>query len=55
LRDTVERTSNRRPTREEVEIPEAYQVLVECASEKEQRELYDQLVAAGKQCRLLML
>ena len=34
---------------------EAYQIVVECRDEPEQRALYDRLVAEGRACRLIML
>jgi hypothetical protein len=37
---------------EEVAIPELYQVVVECDDEAEQREVYEELVAGGRRCRL---
>jgi ParB-like chromosome segregation protein Spo0J len=45
------------PPREppEVAVPEAYQVVVECRDEAQQRELYERLVAEGFSCRLLTL
>jgi hypothetical protein len=39
----------------DVEIPEAYQLLVECGSEDEQRELYERLRGEGFKCRVLTL
>ncbi len=38
-----------------VAVPEAYQVVVECRDESQQREVYDRLVAEGFSCRLLTL
>jgi ParB-like chromosome segregation protein Spo0J len=37
------------------EIPQSHQVVVECASEDHQREIYERLTAEGLRCRLLML
>jgi hypothetical protein len=39
----------------EVEIPESYQVMVECKDEAEQKALYERLTAEGLICRLLTL
>lgn len=39
----------------EVKIPEAFQVVVECRSEEEQRELFERLTREGFACRLLNL
>ena len=39
----------------EREVAESFQVLVECASEDEQRELHARLSAEGHRCRLLVL
>ena len=36
-------------------IPEIFQVVVECSSEREQRELYERLSGEGLRCRLLLL
>ena len=39
----------------EVEIPEVYQVVVECEDEEDQRAVYERLTSDGLKCRLLML
>jgi hypothetical protein len=39
----------------EVEVPEAWQVVVECQSEEEQRRLYERLSGEGLRCRVLTL
>lgn len=39
----------------EVEIPESYQVVIECKDEAEQRVLYERFTAEGLACRLLTL
>jgi len=39
----------------EMKIPEMYQILVTCEEEAEQREVFEQLTAAGKNCRLVNL
>jgi hypothetical protein len=39
----------------EVEVPEAYQVVVECGGESVQREVYERLTSEGFRCRLLMI
>ncbi len=40
---------------DEVEVPELFQILIVCNDENEQRELFDQLVAEGRNCKLLNL
>lgn len=37
------------------QLPEAYDVVVECGSEAEQRDLFQQLTREGRTCRLLTL
>jgi len=39
----------------EVEIPEAFQVVVECADEDDQKRVFSRLTADGLKCRLLTL
>ena len=39
----------------EIEIPEAYQVVVECQDEEEQQAVYERLTSEGLRCRLSML
>jgi hypothetical protein len=39
----------------EVEIPESFQVVVQCRDEAEQKALYDRFAAEGLNCRLLTL
>jgi hypothetical protein len=39
----------------EVEIPEVYQVLVTCRDEEEEREVFEQLTAEGRHCRIVNL
>jgi hypothetical protein len=39
----------------EVEVPDAYQVVVDCRDEDEQRGVYERLTTDGLQCRLLTL
>ena len=39
----------------EMEIPESYQIVVSCADESQQRDLYERLSQEGFACRLLML
>ena len=39
----------------EVELPTVYQVLVECADEDEQKEVFEQLSSTGHKCRVLTL
>jgi len=43
------------PEPPEPDIPSAFQVVVECADEDEQRAVYEQLTAEGRKCRLLAL
>ncbi len=43
--------SRRRPSI----IRESFQVVVQCASEADQRSLYDRLTAEGRRCRLLLM
>src|SRR3990172_4465571 len=38
----------------EVDLPEAYQVVVECRDEAQQKEVYQRMIAEGYKCRLLM-
>ena len=39
----------------EVEVPEAYQVVIECRDEAEQQAVYERITAEGLKCRLLTL
>ena len=39
----------------EVDVPEAFQVVVECSDEDQQRAVYQQMTAEGFKCRLLTL
>ena len=39
----------------EIDIPEVYQVLVECEDEEDQRAVYERLTSEGLKCRLSML
>ncbi len=39
----------------EINIPEAFQVVVECRDETQQQEVYERLTADGLKCRLLTL
>jgi ParB-like chromosome segregation protein Spo0J len=39
----------------EVDVPEAYQVVVECQDEAQQQTVYQRMTAEGFKCRLLML
>lgn len=43
------------PPPPEIEIPRVFQVIVDCADEDEQRAVYDEMVAAGRKCRVLAL
>ena len=38
-----------------IEVPEAYQVVVECEDEQQQRTVFERLTAEGLKCRLLTL
>jgi len=38
-----------------IDVPELYQIVVECADEDDQRSLYEQLTAEGRKCRLMNL
>ena len=53
--DETAATAQARTDAEEIDIPPAYQVLIECRDEAEQREVYDQLSGFGLDCRLLLL
>ena len=39
----------------EIKIPEVYQILVTCQNEEEQREIFEQLTAEGRKCRVVNL
>ncbi len=39
----------------EVDIPESYQVVVECEDEEEQRRVYERIKSEGYRCRVLTL
>ena len=39
----------------EIQVPEAYQVVIECRDEAEQKSVYGRMTAEGFPCRLLML
>ncbi|MCC6493090.1 MAG: ParB N-terminal domain-containing protein [Pirellulales bacterium] len=39
----------------DVAIPESYQVVVECASEQDQQDVFERMRAAGYRCRVLTL
>lgn len=41
--------------RPEVDLPESYQVIVECAGEAEQQAVYEQMRKEGRRCRVLTL
>lgn len=43
------------PDRGEVQIPEAFQVVVECADEQDQQNVFDRMRRAGYRCRVLTL
>ncbi len=39
----------------EVDVPELFQVVVECADESQQREIYQRMTGEGFKCRLLVM
>ncbi len=39
----------------EVQVPEAYQVVIECTDEDDQRVVYERITSEGLKCRLLTL
>jgi ParB-like chromosome segregation protein Spo0J len=39
----------------EIDVPEAFQVVVECRDEADQKAVFEQLTAEGRKCRLLTL
>ncbi|MCA9242254.1 MAG: hypothetical protein KDA37_18715 [Planctomycetales bacterium] len=41
--------------RPEAHVPEVFQVVVECRSEQEQREVYEAMRKEGRKCRVLTL
>jgi hypothetical protein len=43
------------PVPPEVDIPEAFQVVVECHDENQQREIFQRMTAEGFKCKLLTL
>ena len=49
----VQETEPRLPP--EVEIPETFQVVIECEDEAQQKEVFQRMVAEGFKCRLLNL
>lgn len=49
-----ESESPQQPT-SEVDIPESFQVVIQCRDEAEQKALYDRFTAEGLSCRLLTL
>ncbi len=54
--DNTPQTSNDSKTQsKEIELPELFQIVVECLSEAQQQQLYEQLTAAGHKCRVLTL
>jgi hypothetical protein len=50
-----EETSTAPPAPAEVDVPECFQVVVECDDEDQQRAVYDRLSGEGFKCRLLTL
>jgi hypothetical protein len=53
--ERAEALDEARETRPEVALPEAFQVLVECGDEAEQREVFQRLTAEGRRCRAITL
>jgi len=49
-----EQVENAGPPRE-VDVPEVFQVVIECRDEEEQRVIYDRMTGEGLKCRLLTL
>jgi len=49
-----EQVENAVPPRE-VDVPEAFQVVIECRDEAEQRAIYERMTGEGLKCRLLTL
>jgi hypothetical protein len=43
------------PPAPEIDIPKLFQVIVDCADEEEQRVVYEDMKAAGRRCRVLVL
>lgn len=39
----------------EVDVPELFQVVVECADESQQRQIYERMTGEGFKCRLLVM
>lgn len=39
----------------DLDVPELFQILVQCSSEDEQREVFEQLTADGRNCKILNL
>ena len=54
-KDTFGVLNNQNHSPGEIDIPEAFQVVVECADEDSQRRLFERLEGEGYTCRLLML
>jgi hypothetical protein len=53
--DAIEHGFDQDNERPEVEIPESYQVVVECQSERDQQQVYDRMRKEGYACRVLTL
>lgn len=51
--DQAIETENHVPA--EIEVPESYQVVVECVDADDQQQIYEQLTAGGHRCRVLTL
>jgi len=55
LQDLLRLAKDEEPEGRAVGIEPAWQVVVECENEKEQRQLYGRLLKEGRKCRLLTL
>ena len=55
LRSLTDTTDSLPGTENEHEIPEVYQILVTCRDEDEQHEIFEQLTADGRNCRIVNL
>lgn len=47
--------SQTRPLPKEVAYEKAYSIIIDCSGEDEQRELYDQLIAQGRRCKIMTM
>jgi hypothetical protein len=51
----VEREGERSSERDEIVIPESWQVVVECRDEADQRDVFERMRGEGRRCRVLTL